>query len=102
MSSPAPALAVARVTYYPMRMTKYEFKMASRRHVQRLGPIGFAGGVEGDLLDALLGRAQQLLAAPLERFAAFVDRHRFLERHLALFEPLDDSLEFLDGALERQ
>ncbi len=33
---------------------------------------------------------QKLLAAALEHLAALVDRHRFLQRHLALFEPPDD------------
>ena len=46
--------------------------------------------------------AQQFLAAPLERFAALVDRHRFLERHLALLQPLDDRFQLLDRPLEGQ
>ena len=71
-------------------------------HVERLGAGGVAGGVEGDLLHPRLGLPQQVLAAALERFAAFVDGDQLLERHLALFEPLDDQFELLDGALERQ
>src|SRR5262249_45044019 len=50
-------------------------------HIERLGPLRPAGGVEGDLLDARLGLLQQLLAAALERLAALVDRDRLLERH---------------------
>jgi len=32
--------------------------------------------------------------------AAFVDRNRFLKRHLTALEPRDDRFEFLDRALE--
>src|SRR5689334_13659633 len=61
-------------------------------HVERLGALRLAGSVERDLLDARLGLLEQFLAAALERFAALVDRDRFLERHLAFLEPLDDGL----------
>src|ERR1700733_7895734 len=70
--------------------------------IQRLGAGRLAGRVERDLLDTRLGLAQQIFAAALERLAALVDGDRFLERHLALFEPLDDRLELLDRPLERQ
>src|SRR5579883_584621 len=69
-------------------------------HIERLGASRLAGGVEGDLLHPRLGLAQQLLAAALERLAALVDRDRFLERHLAFLEPLDDRFELLDRLLE--
>ena len=71
-------------------------------HVERLGAGRLAGGVERDLLDPRLGLPQQLLAAALERLAALVDRDRLLERHLALFEPLDDRFKLLDRLLEGQ
>src|ERR1700732_561449 len=70
--------------------------------VERLGAGRLAGGIERDLLHPRLRLAQQLLAAALEQLAAFIDGDRFLERHLALLEPLDDRLELLDGALEGQ
>src|SRR5262245_11889937 len=70
--------------------------------VERLGSGGLAGGVERDLPDPRLRLPQQLLAAAFERLAALIDGDRFLERHLALLEPLDDRLEFLDRPLERQ
>src|SRR5437879_744403 len=69
-------------------------------HVERLGPGRLAGGVGGDLVDAGLGLAQQLLAAALQGFAAFIDGDRLLQRHLAFLEPLDDRFQFLDRALE--
>src|SRR5258705_11555924 len=71
-------------------------------HVERLGALGLAGGVQRDLFDAGLRLAQQLLAAALERLAALVDRDRFLQRHLAFFEALDDGFEFLDRPFEAQ
>src|SRR5882757_2651159 len=71
-------------------------------HIERLGPGDLAAGVGGDLVDAGLGLAQQFLAAPLQGFAALVDRNRFLKRHLAVLEPLDDRFKFLDRALEAQ
>src|SRR5262245_66495835 len=70
--------------------------------VERLGAGRLAGGIEPDLLDPSLGLAQQLLAAALERLAALVDGDRFLERHLALLEPLDDRFELFDRPLEGQ
>src|SRR5579863_5079036 len=70
--------------------------------VKRLGPSRFARGVERDLLDTRLGLPQQFLAAALKRFTALIYRDRFLEWHLAFFEPLDDRFEFFDRALERQ
>src|SRR5262245_7931182 len=70
--------------------------------VERLGSGRLASGVERDLLDPRLGLPQQLLAAALECLAALIDGDRFLERHLALLEPLDDRLELLDRPLERQ
>src|SRR5215472_7324537 len=69
-------------------------------HIERLGALRLAGCIEGDLLDARLGLAQQLLAAALEDLAALVDRDRFLERDLALLEPPDDRLQLLDRLLE--
>src|SRR5882757_11348451 len=71
-------------------------------HVEGLGAGRLARSVERDLLDPRLGLAQQLVAAALERLAALVDRHRFLERHLALFEALHDRFELLDRLLERK
>src|SRR5262249_33657459 len=70
--------------------------------VERLGSGRLAGGIEPDLLYPSLGLAQQVLAAALERLAALVDGDRFFERHLALFEALDDGLELLDRPLEGQ
>src|SRR5580700_7239574 len=70
--------------------------------VERLGAGRLALRIERDFFDARLGLAQQILAAAFERLAALVDGDRFLERHLALFEPLDDRFQFLDRALERQ
>src|SRR6201995_3430997 len=69
-------------------------------HVQRRDTGGLAAGVGGDLLDPGLGLAQQFLAAALQRLAALVDRDRFLQRHLAVLQPLDDSLQLLDRAFE--
>src|SRR5258708_23544036 len=74
----------------------------SSLHVERLGPGHLAVGVGGDLVDPRLGLPQQFLAAPLQGFAALVDGHRFLQRHLAVFEPLDDRFKLLDRALEAQ
>src|SRR3954454_13175862 len=71
-------------------------------HVQGLCPHRLPGGIQGDLLDPGLGLAQQLLAASLQRFAALIDRHRLLERHLALFEPFHDRFKLLDRPLKRQ
>src|SRR2546430_1138659 len=71
-------------------------------HIQGFGAGRLAAGIERDLLDPRLGRAQQFLAAALERLAALVDRDRLLERHLAVLQPLDDGFELLDRALERQ
>src|SRR6476659_2980342 len=46
------------------------------RDVERFRSGRLAGGVEPDFLNPCLGQAQQLLAAPLERLAALVDRYR--------------------------
>src|SRR5436190_23575534 len=59
-------------------------------HVERLGAGRLARGIERDLLDPGLGEPQQFLAAALERFPALVDGNRFLQRHLALLQALDD------------
>src|SRR5580700_8513496 len=85
----------------PLRAQQLLFR-ARLLDVERFAPGWFALSVERDLLDARLGLPQQLLAAALKRFTALVYRDRFLERHLALFEPLDDRFEFFDRALERQ
>src|SRR5580704_6466439 len=78
-------------------------KLARRlRDVKRLGAGRLAGGIERDPLYPRLGLAQQLLAAALEQLAALIDGDRFLERHLAFLEPLDDRFKLLDGALEGQ
>src|SRR5206468_4257562 len=69
-------------------------------HVERLGPGDLAVGIGGNLVDAGLGLAQQFLAAALQRLAALIDRDRFLERHLAVLQPLHDRFELLDRALE--
>src|SRR5262249_29599393 len=65
-------------------------------HIERFSPGRLAGSVERDLLHPRFGLTQQLLAAAFERLAALVDGNRFLERDLALFEPLDDGLKLLD------
>src|SRR5208282_1436309 len=70
--------------------------------VERLGADRLALRIQRDLRDARLGLPQQILTTVLERLAALVDGDRFLERHLALFEPLDDRFQLLDRALERQ
>src|SRR5215468_7101243 len=70
--------------------------------VERLRSGRLARGIERDLLDARLRLAQQFLAAALEHLAAFVDGNRFLERHLALLEPLDDRFQLLDRPFEGQ
>src|SRR5207244_12321675 len=70
--------------------------------VERLGAGRLTRAVERDLLDAGFGLAQQLLAAALERFAALVDRHRFLERDVAPLELLHDGFELGERLLERQ
>src|SRR5438132_2263605 len=57
-------------------------------HVERLGPGGLARGIGGDVVNAGLVLAQQLLAAALQGFAALIDFDRFLQRHLAFLEPL--------------
>src|SRR4029077_18924553 len=69
--------------------------------VERLAAGWFASGIQRDLLYARLGLPQQILASPPEHLAALVNCDRFFERHLALFEPLDDRFEFLDRPLER-
>src|ERR1700676_4489912 len=71
-------------------------------NVERLGAGDLAIGVGGDLVDPRLGLAQQFLAAPLQGLATLIDGDRFLQRHLAVLEPLDDRFEFLDRALEAQ
>src|SRR5580692_10280980 len=83
-------------------MTMQRASAASSLHIERLGALRLAGGVEGDLFHARLRLAQQFLAAALEHLAALVDRDRLLERHLAFLEPLDDRLELLDRLLEAQ
>src|SRR5262249_23324179 len=75
---------------------------AALLYVERFGAGRLARGIEGDLLDARLGLAQQLLAAALERFAALVDGNRFLERDVAALELLHDRLELGQRLLERQ
>src|SRR2546422_2506207 len=69
-------------------------------HVERLGPGDLAVGIGGNLVDAGLGLPQQFLAAALQRLATLIDRDRFLERHLAVLQPLHDRFELLDRALE--
>src|SRR6476646_2089899 len=69
-------------------------------HVERLRPRDLAIGPGGDLVDAGFGLPQQLLAAPLQGLAALIDGDRFLQRHLALLEPLDDRFQLFDRALE--
>src|SRR5689334_16569216 len=71
-------------------------------HVERLGPGRLSRGIKRDVLDARFGEAQKLLATTLERFTTLVDRNRFLQRYLAVLEPLDDGFELLDRAFERQ
>src|SRR5215831_4825888 len=87
-------------------MRRDEVRRAGRRslllHIQRLCPLGIAGRVERDLFDPRFGLPQQVLAAPLEGFATLVDGDGFLERHLAVFEALDDRLQFLNRPLEAQ
>src|SRR6202000_3332388 len=73
---------------------------AALLHVQRGDADRGARGVGGDLLDAGLGLAQQFLAAALQRLAPFIDCDRLFQRDLAVLQPLDDSLQLLDGALE--
>src|SRR5260370_13640358 len=70
--------------------------------VEGLGAGRLTASVERDLLDPDFGLAEQLLAAPLERFAALVDRHRFLERNIAPLELLHDGFELGERLLERQ
>src|SRR6185437_15147702 len=70
--------------------------------VQWFGSGDLAIAVGGDLVDARLSLPQQFLAAPFQRFAAFVNGNRFLKRHLALFEPPHDRFELFDRALEAQ
>src|SRR6478672_10882589 len=67
---------------------------------ERPRPGDLAIGSGGDLVDAGFGLPQQLLAAPLQGLAALIDGDRFLQRHLALLEPLDDRFQLFDRALE--
>src|SRR5438132_3734324 len=69
-------------------------------HVERLGSGDLAIGIGGNLVDAGLGLPQKFFAAALQRLAALIDRDRFLQRHLAVLEPLHDRFELLDRALE--
>ena len=69
-------------------------------HVERLRARDLTVGAGGDLVDTGFGLPQQFLAAPLQGFAALIDGDRFLQRHLAFLEPLDDRFQFLDRALE--
>src|SRR6185295_9899181 len=69
-------------------------------HVERLGSGDLAVGIGGNLVDAGLGLPQKFFAAALQRLAALVDRDRFLERHVAVLQPLHDRFELLDRALE--
>src|SRR6185312_8650641 len=75
---------------------------ASSLNVERLGAGGLAVGIGGDLVNPCLRLPQQLLASSFQRLAAFVDRDRFLERYLALLEPLHDRFQLPDRALEAQ
>src|SRR5882672_10302048 len=59
-------------------------------------------GVAGDFLHPHLGVGEQRLAALLQRLAALVNLDRFLERDVALLEPLHDRLQFGERLLERQ
>src|SRR5205085_1958479 len=82
----APSAAATRAISRPMPdeapvTTMAGFIGPPSAGLERLGAGRLAGGVERDLLHARLGLAQQFLAAALERLAALVDRHRFLERH---------------------
>src|ERR1700736_642663 len=71
-------------------------------NVERLGAGDLAGGVGGDLVDPRLRLPQQFLAPPFQGLAPFVNGDGFLQRHLAVLEPLDDRFKFLERALEAQ
>src|SRR6185312_2265417 len=58
-------------------------------------------GRERDLLDAHFGVLEQFVAALLQRFAAFVESDRLVQRHRALFELIDDPFELRERRLER-
>src|SRR4051794_10227333 len=77
-------------------------KLSGLLNVQWLRAGHLAVGVGRDLVDPRLRLPQQFLAASLQGFSAFVDRNRFLQRHLAIFQSLDDGLEFFERALEAQ
>ena len=70
--------------------------------VEWFGADRITGSVERDFLHPRFGLPQQILATALECLAALVDGHRFLERHLAVFEPPDDRFKFLDRPFERE
>src|SRR5216683_2356786 len=59
-------------------------------------------GVAGDFFHPHLGIRKQRLAALLQRLAALVNLDRFLERDVALLQPLHDRLQFGERLLERQ
>src|SRR3989440_9754712 len=71
-------------------------------HVQRLCADRLAGGIERDFFHPRFRKPQQFLAAALQRLAAFVDRDRFLERHIAALELLHDLLKLRERLLEAE
>src|SRR5579871_1643179 len=70
--------------------------------VQRLGSRRPTAGISRDFVDPSLGLAQQFLAAPLQGFAALIDRNRLFQRDLAFLKSLDDRFELFDRSLECQ
>src|ERR1700730_7907880 len=71
-------------------------------NVERFSPGDLPRRVGGNLVAAGLGLPQQFLTAAFQGLAALVDGDRFLQRHLAVFQPLHDRLELLERALEAQ
>ncbi len=65
-------------------------------------PTRLAVGAKRDLLDFFLGVFQQIVAAFFQRFAACVDRDRFLKLDIAFLQPLDNRFQFLHRGLEAQ
>src|SRR5580698_5035734 len=58
-------------------------------------------GGKGYLLDAHFRVLEKFIAALFQRFASFVKPDRFVERDRALFQLIDDLLEFSERRLER-
>src|SRR5579863_294788 len=69
--------------------------------VERRCALEGAVGRERNLLDAHFGVLEQFIAALLQRLPPLVEPDRFVQRHRALFELIDDLFELRERRLER-